>query len=426
MNLRKSIKSILLVTSILLTGHLSSEAEVRFYIKQIQKGADGEDGVQTDVYVVNDDLLTENKSSSGLHTSELVIGEYGSNFYLYVQGLNNPDGAPELLDEKFISHYVASADLEITSADPYSPPRTRVDQPYTVTVKSWNRNWADAQSTTNSPLLGWNPLGMGLSASYNYEEDSESHDIDLDTTDDVTLNNIPENTPPITLKMTTDGYSKASPNIFSLNKTSTSISPIIPTDADIFPYTELSSVRGVETYKIHAQSGLDVNDNVEWETVAQKSIRIWPHAQAALYPPEIVIGQEGISRIGNSEEDIIPPIVDGQLFTRSMPNLKVVFWDLYPNSTTYVTIYKGDPSLLGSTSIVPVYTSEIIKINQDIPLCDTLPISAWGEYITEDGTYTMEVSTITPFNNGLPERLLAVSFTVDRTIEFVGSTTTSE
>jgi hypothetical protein len=36
------------------------------------------------------------------------------------------------------------------------------------------------------------------------------------------------------------------------------------------------------------------------------------------------------------------------------------------------------------------------------------------------------VSTITPFNNGQPERLLAFSFDVDRKIEFVGSATTSE
>ena len=40
--------------------------------------------------------------------------------------------------------------------------------------------------------------------------------------------------------------------------------------------------------------------------------------------------------------------------------------------------------------------------------------------------YTLELSTITPFNGGQPERILAVTFDVDRKIEFVGSTTTSE
>ena len=54
----------------------------------------------------------------------------------------------------------------------------------------------------------------------------------------------------------------------------------IPTDADIFPYTELTSVRGEETYKIHAQSGIDANGEIIWKTVGQKSIQIWPLAQA--------------------------------------------------------------------------------------------------------------------------------------------------
>ena len=100
-----------------MTSIVTSQATVTFFIKQVVQGPDGEDVSSTDVYVENDDLLTENKSSTGDHQAVLAIGEYGSTFYLYVQGLNDPDGAPVLLDEKFIGNYVASADLLITSAD---------------------------------------------------------------------------------------------------------------------------------------------------------------------------------------------------------------------------------------------------------------------------------------------------------------------
>ena len=403
MNILNLIKPCSIVFGILMTSIVTSQATVTFFIKQVVQGPEGEDVRSTDVYVENDDLLTENKSSTGDHQAVLAIGEYGSTFYLYVQGLNDPDGAPVLLDEKFIGNYVASADLLITSADPYSPPRTRADQPYTVTVKSWNQNWAEAQSMSEVPQLGWNPLNMGLSASYDYEEDSESHDIDLDTTDDMTLDNIHENTPPITLKMTTDGISQTNFNTLTLDGLSAHILPVTASSDEI-PYIELSSVRGKETYKIHAQSGIDANGEIIWKTVGQKSIQIWPLAQAEI--------------AGETYKD-------GDRFTKSMPDLEVKLWDLYPNSTTYVTIYKGDPAAIDAPTQVPVLSRQI-TINQDIPLCDTIAITTLDQDITDDGQYSIEVSTITPFNNGQPERLLAFSFTVDRTIEFVGSTTTSE
>jgi hypothetical protein len=38
-----------------------------------------------------------------------------------------------------------------------------------------------------------------------------------------------------------------------------------------------------------------------------------------------------------------------------------------------------------------------------------------------DGTYTVEVLTVTPFNERKPERVAHVSFTIDRTIEVRGT-----
>ena len=110
-----------------------------------------------------------------------------------------------------------------------------------------------------------------------------------------------------------------------------------------------------------------------------------------------------------------------------MPDLQVKFWDLYPNSTTYVTIYKGDPAAINAPAQVPVYTSRQITINQDIPLCDTIAISNWDGYITEDGTYTLRGVHHNPLQRMVSlSGFLRSAFDVDRKIEFVGSATTSE
>ena len=82
--------------------------------------------------------------------------------------------------------------------------------------------------------------------------------------------------------------------------------------------------------------------------------------------------------------------------------------------------------------MIPVYTSfKLGPYNQPTPIGTVdapamIPVTNWDQYVTEDGIYTLEVNTITPFNNGNPERILAVTFEVDRTIQLVGSTTTSE
>ena len=43
------------------------------------------------------------------------------------------------------------------------------------------------------------------------------------------------------------------------------------------------------------------------------------------------------------------------------------------------------------------------------------------EYTETEGEYTIEVTTVTPFNNGIPERIAAISFTIDRTVKVRGS-----
>ena len=51
MNLSNSLKLTTLAFGILLTSISTSQATVTFYIKQVQEGANGEEGLSTDVYI---------------------------------------------------------------------------------------------------------------------------------------------------------------------------------------------------------------------------------------------------------------------------------------------------------------------------------------------------------------------------------------
>ncbi len=398
MYLSNSLKPTRLVFGILLASIAISHATVTFYIKQVQEGANGEGGLSTDVYIENEELLQENKSSEGTHTALIEIGEYGSTFYLYVQGIDGPDGPPVLLDQKFVGQYVATASIDITSADPYIPTRTRANEAYNVTVTSSNQQWTSAFLGGTAPELSWNPLSIVLNATYEKQEVDgsiiSSGTIDLNTTDgeinSTTLTLIPGNEQEFT-------YPIVETNIPADDD---------PVDATV-PRASDSYLMGKEKFVVLAESGLDANGDAIHRQIGSSSIQIWPRAQGK-----------------------ITGLVQDDRITRSMPDVNIYLYDLYPNSTTYATIYQGQASLDGN--LIPVYTSfKLGPYNRSEPIgtADSpaeIPVTNWDKYITDDGYYTLEVSTITPFNNGNPERVLAVTFYVDRKIQVVGSTTSSE
>lgn len=387
------LKSLSLITGMLITSLVTSQATVTFFIKQVQEGANGEDGISTDVYIEDSELLTENKSSFGSHLALMEVGPYGSTFYLYVQGLDGPDGAPVLLDQKFVGQYVASADIEITSADPYLPTRTRANESFTVNITSSNQNWTSVLLSGSAPELAWDPLSMRVNATYEKQLVDGTAllagETDLDDTS------------------SSDEHNMLAGETQQLTYTATNIPASTDPDDVTVPRPSDSLLMGEETFTIEAQSDTDIDGNPIYREVASDTIQIWPRAQAKI--------------VGLSQDDRI---------TRTMPDVNIYLYDLYPNSTTYATIYEGEPSLDGS--VIPVYTSfKLGPYNRATPIGTAdapaeIPVTNWDKYITNDGTYTLELSTITPFNGGQPERILAVSFDVDRTIQFVGSTTTSE
>ena len=89
---------------------------------------------------------------------------------------------------------------------------------------------------------------------------------------------------------------------------------------------------GKEKFVVLAESDVDANGEPIHRQIGSGSIQIWPRAQGK-----------------------ITGLVQGDRITRSMPDVNIYLYDLYPNSTTYATIYQGEANLDGN--VIPVYTS---------------------------------------------------------------------
>ena len=116
-----------------------------------------------------------------------------------------------------------------------------------------------------------------------------------------------------------------------------------------------------------------------------------------------------------------------------MPAITMVVNDLYPTSKTYINLYKGtkndDPN--AAQQIAPSITArdyQPVAFNTITPQSATQTINPdqWDSDGLPDGVYTVEILTETPFNQGKPERLAYATFTLNRTVQVVGSLNVSE
>ena len=154
--------------------------------------------------------------------------------------------------------------------------------------------------------------------------------------------------------------------------------------------------RGEEIFRAFALPDADQ----DWLQIASARVQVWPIADVEI---------EGLA--------------PGAKITRSLPNLTINLKDLYPDSTTSVKIYKGSEALGTEGTLVE---GASVSYNSIVPQNAQILLRNWDQYATDDGTYTLEIITTTPFDNRAPERLAWLTFDVDRTIEVNGSATTSE
>lgn len=105
---------------------------------------------------------------------------------------------------------------------------------------------------------------------------------------------------------------------------------------------------------------------------------------------------------------------------KSLPPFTMTLKDLYPTSNTYVQIYRG-PQQLGTEGIV--IPDSFINVADTTSQSKVKTISNWHSFVDEDGLWTMELITETPFG---VERLAWLNFTADFTIMVNGQVFSSE
>jgi hypothetical protein len=134
--------------------------------------------------------------------------------------------------------------------------------------------------------------------------------------------------------------------------------------------------------------------------VGSSTIQIWPVCNAQI---------EGLEA--------------GKTYQEAPAEARVVLTDLYPDSVTYAQIYPGPPRLGTVGTKLP---SSAFSINTFAPQNAVVPLADISEGFGEDGTYTIEVMTITPFNHRQPERIAHLSFELKRSISIRAMSTTME
>jgi hypothetical protein len=314
------------------------------FIRQVQIPS----GVQWDAAV----------AASGQTNSPLPIDTSGARFELWTV-LSSPLTS-YLLDTRYVSSYAPSAEVVITSEDPYTLiPRTRADRPFTVEV-----NVSNLLSDPSAPDAAKSVQFLRHVQSYGENGTGENLDRTQATLQSQGL-------------ITSNGKQK-----FEFPLT-------------VIPGADRTKVRGEERFSVFTVA----DSSAPAAQLSSRYVQVWPVTTAQI---------AGISM--------------NQKFRLQMPKLTITYDDLYPDSQTYVQVYKGEKQddakgTMVKASWVPgngsVSEDRVILLNG----------SDYEAAFNGDGRWTMEVVTITPFGK---ERLAYVSFDVDRTIELNGTFSTIE
>jgi hypothetical protein len=163
----------------------------------------------------------------------------------------------------------------------------------------------------------------------------------------------------------------------------------------------VNSVPGADRTKVRGEERFTVFSLADYQApesqLASQFIQIWPVADGS-----------------------IAGLTQGMLIRFTVPQLTLTFNDLNPNSTTYAQVYKGDPQLGVTGMIVP---GSALVISDSVPQNRVLTVKGYDAVFDDDGRWTMELLTITPF--GI-DRLAYVSFNIERIIKMNSAFSTVE
>jgi hypothetical protein len=305
-----------------------------------------------------------NIDPAGEQLSPLPVDVGGARFELWT--IQNDPLQVYLLDTKFVGTFIPTANVIIRTGDPYQYtggiPRTRADQPFIVDVEV-----EGLLSGVDDPVAA-KSVNL-LRHVQSYGQKGTGTNIDRSQATLIHQVSLVDN---------------------AIHRLSYQVSSI--------PAGDLAKIRGEERFTVFSlEDRMPGGQVVPPSQLSSMYVQIWPVA-----------------------DGVINGIEDGDVLRFNTPNLTLELNDLYPDSKTYVQIYKGGSALGTEGSVIP---GSGYVVYDAVPHDKTLVIRDWADVIDESGDYTMELLTETPF--GI-DRLDHVTFHIDRDIEVNGSVTTVE
>lgn len=259
-----------------------------------------------------------------------------------------------LLDQKLVGAYLPAATVSISTQDPYpTVPRTRADKPFTVSVN------VSGLVTSGSNLPDAAKRVLLEQHVKNYTASKTSY----------------------TLSEATSGTPKASSSIYANGATKLNFATTSLTGADP------TKVSGEEWFVVHALA----DGSVAQSQIASGKVQVWPVASGS-----------------------IAGIANGAVLRAKAPQLTLTMTDLYPRSDTYLQVYEGEAKL---NTVGKQVEGSVLVLDQSKSDSRVIQLPDYESAFTKDGTYTMELLTVTPFGT---DRLAYVTFSVNRAIQVRG------
>ncbi len=294
---------------------------------------------------------------AGQQPSDLAIDPGGARFELWTVASTSPPTS-YLLETRYVGTYTPLANVVVRSEDNTSSiVRTRADRPFYVDVTvAGLLNGETDPAPSKSVKFLRHVQSYGVSGT----------GVGIDRTQAILLTQS---------SITTNGTQNLT---FLVNSV---------------PGANRAKVRGEERFSVFSLADYQAPES----QLASQFIQIWPVADGT-----------------------ISGIAQNQLVRFTLPPVTLALNDLYPSSTTYAQVYRGNAALGTTGKIVP---GSSLVINDSIPQSRLLSLINYDAIFDSDGRWTMEILTVTPF--GI-DRLAVVSFDLDRKMDVNGSFTTIE
>lgn len=363
-------------------------------------------------------------SDSGTSNIPFPIGVKGATFELWLKG-SPPDTNVYFADSKVVNAYSPTGVFTITTEDPWivgSPSsglnyikRTRADKGYSCTVQVSGLK-TEAGAPLSSKEIRLDRKGMNYFVSDHVN----------------VVTGEPERGPYSGVNWSDKLPTYATP--FSIEKYTISANGKYEYT---FPYNKLTAVDptkacGEEQLILTRYADLNPDGSVfvQATEVKKATMQVWPVSSVEIMG--LVSGQT-----------VSQNLVSNLVVTDVIPDVTARYIEMYPDSRTYCQVYPGPPVLGTVGTKLPAsddhvgeyyhkqyYTEMGVSPIPPYPEPATIPKKSelhfvdLNAYCKTNGLWTMEVITETPFNSRAPERLLYITFTVDKGASIRGQITT--